>query len=188
MPIGRSTRAALVVLAMAGAADAAPQAKAPAPAPPQATPAPGPNAADFKVTKTPAIHAVVLPMKGSYMQHPAAFDRVDAFLTEHNLSRAQPLFGRYFSDPSVGEANLVWEVGSPVPAGTTAQPPLEIKDIPAGLAVVYVHRGSYEELGASWSALTQWAIANGHQPSGAVLQFFNTLMPPEIELRLPVQK
>ncbi len=188
MPIGKSTCAALFVLAAATAAGAGQQANPPAAVPPKAAPAPGPNVADFKLVKTPAIHAVVLPMKGSYMQHQSAFERVDAFLTERSLPRTQPLFGRYFNDPSVGEANLAWEVGSPVPAGVTAQPPLEIKDIPGGLAVVYVHRGPYEELGTSWSALMQWAITNGHPPAGPTLQVYNTLMPPEIELRLPVQK
>ena len=80
-----------------------------APAPSAKAPAtPAASAPDFQVQKVPAIRAVVLPMKGSYGQHPAAFERVDAFLSSHELSRAVPLFARYFSDPSVGEANLVW--------------------------------------------------------------------------------
>ncbi len=177
--------AALVVLTAVSGVEGAQQQAAPAPPAPTAQ---APNPADFKVAKLPAVHAVVLPMKGSYGQHQMAFERVDAFLSGHHLSRAEPLFARYFSDPAVGEANLVWEVGSPVPAGTTAEPPFEIKEIPAGLTVVYVHRGSYEQLGASWSALTQWAIAHHHMPSGPAIQVFRTLMPPELELRLPVSK
>jgi effector-binding domain-containing protein len=175
--------AALVVLTAVSGVEGAQRAAAPPPS--AAQPA---KAIEFKVVTVPAIHAVVLPMKGSYGQHPAAFERVDAFLSSHDLSRAQPLFARYHNDPSAGEANLVWEVGSPVPAGVTAAPPFEIKDIPAGLAVVHVHKGSYEELGAVWSAMVQWAVANHHQPSGPTVQVFNSLMPPEIELRLPVRK
>jgi effector-binding domain-containing protein len=180
----RTITAALVVLtAVSGVVEGAQRTAAPAP-----PTAPAQKPADFQLLKTPAIHAVVLPMKGSYAQHQLAFERLDAFLSSHHLSRALPLFARYQNDPSVGEANLIWEVGSPVPAGVTAEPPFEIKDIPAGLAVVHVHRGSYDELGAAWGALTQWAIANHHQPSGPTIQVFNSLMPPEIEMRLPVRK
>ena len=141
--------AALVVLTAVSVVEGAQRAAAP-----PASAAQPAKALDFQVVKVPAIHAVVLPMKGSYAQHQMAFERVDAFLSSHDLSRAPPLFARYHNDPSAGEANLVWEVGSPVPAGVTAEPPFEIKDIPAGLAVVYVHRGSYDGLGAAWAALT----------------------------------
>jgi hypothetical protein len=109
-------------------------------------------------------------------------------LSSHHLSRALPLFARYYNNPSVGDANLVWEVGSPVPKGVAAEPPFEIKDIPAEVAVVHVHRGSYADLGAAWSALNQWAVAHHHKPSGPTVQVFNSLMPPELELRLPVRK
>ncbi len=176
--------AALAVVAAASGAEAAQRSGAPTPSAAQAA-APS----DFQVLKLPAVHAVVLPMKGSYTQHQEAFLKVDAFLSSHNFSRALPLFARYHNDPStVAQADLVWEVGSPVPAGATAEPPFVIKDIPAGLAVVHVHRGSYEGLGEAWSALTKWAVAHHHQPSGPTVQVFNSLMPPEIELRLPERK
>jgi effector-binding domain-containing protein len=177
--------AALVALVAVSGAEGAQRAAAPKPAP---SPAQAPQAADFQVLKVPAIHAVVLPMKGSYAQHQTAFERVDAFLTNHHLSRALPLFARYYNNPSAGDANLVWEVGSPVPAGVAAEPPFEIKDIPAELAVVHVYRGSYADLGAAWSALNQWALAHHHKATGPTMQVFNSLMPPELELRLPVRK
>jgi len=172
----------LAAVAAVPAVEGAAQAKA------SATATPAPKAAEFQVVKVPAIHAVVLPMKGSYGQHQVAFERVDAFLTSHHLPRTLPLFARYYNNPSAGEANLVWEVGSPVPAGVAAEPPFVIRDIPVELAVVHVHRGSYAELGAVWSAMTQWTIANHHKPSGPTVQVFSSLMPPELELRLPVRK
>ncbi len=151
--------------------------------------APAVPADDYQVQKLPALHAVVLPMKGSYGQHQTAFEKVDAFLGSHQLSRALPLFARYYNSPaSVGESELVWEVGSPVPAGTVAEPPFVVKDIPAELAVVHVHRGSYAELGATWAAMTQWTIAHHHKPAGRTAQVFHSLMPPEVELRLVVLK
>jgi effector-binding domain-containing protein len=172
----------LVVLVAVSRVEGAQKAAAPKPA------AQAAQTVDYQVLKVPAIHAVVLSMKGSYAQHQSAFERVDAFLSSHHLSHALPLFARYYNNPTAGEANLVWEIGSPVPAGVTAEPPFEIKDFPAELAVVHVHRGSYADLGAAWVALNQWAIAHHHKPTGPTVQVFNSLMPPELELRLPVRK
>jgi effector-binding domain-containing protein len=98
-------------------------------------------------------------------------------------------FGRYFSDPAVGEENLVWEVGLPVPAGVTAEAPFEIKDIPATLAAVHVHRGPMEELGTAWTELVQWTLSNGYQPQVPAVQIFLGDPPAfQVEMRLPVQK
>ena len=79
-------------------------------------------------------------------------------------------------------------MGAAVPADARAEPPFEIKDVPAGLDVLHVHSGSSDELGAKWAALLQWATAQRHQPSGPTMQIFHTLMPPEVELRVPVKK
>jgi effector-binding domain-containing protein len=181
MPATRSTGALVVLGALALAAAAAAQ---PAPVPP------GKPTADTRVVTVEAIHAVVLPMKGSYAQHPEAMGRLGGFLSGRGIAPSGPPFGRYFSDPSVGDANLVWEVGFPVPAGATVEAPFEIRDIPATLAAVHVHRGPMEELGAAWGNLVQWVMANGYQPAGPAMQVFkgDLMTSPEVELRLPVQK
>ena len=137
------------------------------------------------------VHAVVLPMKGSYMQHPDAFARLGALSSPAAASTPSgPPFARYFSDPSVGEANLVWEVGFPVPAGVTVEAPFEIKDLPATLAAVHVHKGPMEELGTAWGDLVQWAMSNGYTPGLPAMQVFKGDMSAtgEVELRLPVTK
>jgi effector-binding domain-containing protein len=182
----------LTAVAANTTAQQAPSQKVPAQPPAQPAPAPQPAKPAFEtqVITTEAVHAVVLPMKGSYAQHPEAFGRLGAFLSGHGVTPSGPLFGRYFSDPSVGEANLVWEVGFPVPAGVTAEAPFEIKDLPATLCAVHVHRGPMEDLATAWPALIQWIVSNGYRPLGPATQVFkgDLAVTPEVELRMPVQK
>lgn len=175
--------ALLVTLAVGAAAQ-----QAPAPAPP--APVPAKPADDTQVVTVEAIHAVVLPMKGSYLQHPQAFERLGRYLAERGVAPTGPIFARYFSDPSVGEENLVWEVGLPVVAGVTAEAPFEIRDVPAGLTAVRVHRGSMEELGSAWGSFIEWVMTNGYQPAGPATQVFkgDLAVAPQVELRMPVAK
>jgi effector-binding domain-containing protein len=137
-----------------------------------------------------AIHAIVLPMKGSYLQHPEAFGKLSTFLGGRGVAPAGPPIGRYFSDPSVGEANLVWEVGFPVAAGATAEAPFEVRDIPAGTYAVHVHKGAIEELGNAWGSMIGWIMSNGYQPVLPAEQIFkgDLATAPEVELRIAVQK
>ena len=193
-PIG-----ALVLLAALAATASAQQPAAPpappkpaAPAAPAAPPAPAPPAApafDVQVTSIEAVHAIVLPMKGSYMQHPDAIGRLTAYLSGKGVKPAGPLFGRYFSDPSVGEENLVWEVGFPVAAEAKAEAPFETRDIPTASYAVHVHKGPMEEIGNAWGSLIGWVMSNGYQPVMPAVQIFKGDMSSmEIEMRIAVQK
>lgn len=170
----------------------APAAQPAAPPPPPAPAAPAPAAKpapETKVITTETIHAVVLPMKGSYMQHQTAFERLGGFLAQKGVMPASAPFGRYLNDASAGDENLAWEVGFPVAAGVSAEAPFEVKDIPGELNAVRIHRGPYEELAAAWPDLVAWAGANGYQAAGPPLQFFRgDPFAPEVEMRLPVKK
>jgi effector-binding domain-containing protein len=156
----------------------------------QAPPASAPPAADTQVVKLEAVHVVALPMKGSYTQHPDAFARLGGYLAGRGVTPSGPPIGAYYSDPSVGEANLVWEVAFPVAAGVTAEAPFEVKDLPATLAAVHVHEGPMEELGTAWGNLVQWAMTNGYTPGLPAMQVFKGDMSAAggVELRLPVAK
>jgi len=184
MSIARS----IATLALVAAAAVSASAQQP-PAPPASAPPPQP-AFDVQVTTPQAVHAVVLPMKGSYMQHPDAFGRLGGYLSGRGLTPAGPPFGRYFSDPSVGEANLVWEVGFPVAAGVTVEAPFETRDLPATLTAVHVHRGPLEELGPAWGSLIGWVTSKGYTPAGPAMQVFkgDFTATTEVEMRIPVQK
>jgi effector-binding domain-containing protein len=204
MSVARASSVAAVVcvawLAASVSTAEAPQApKAPAQTTPAAQPAqpaqpvpPAPAtkaAPETKVVTTEAIHALVLPMKGSYMQHQAAFERLGGFLAQKGVMPSSAPFGRYLNDASVGDDNLLWEVGFPVAATVAAEAPFEVKDIPGELTAVRVHRGPYEELATAWPDLVAWVGTNGYQAAGPPLQFFRgDPFAPEVEMRLPVKK
>ncbi len=186
VPAARAAR----VSAQPPAAPPAPPAP-PAPAAPAAPPAPpAAPAFDVQVTKVDAVHAIVLPMKGSYMQHPEAFGKLNTYLSGHGITPAGPPFGRYFSDPSVGEENLVWEIGFPVAATAKAEAPFEVRDIPAGEYAVHVHKGPMEEIGNAWGSLVGWVMSNGYQPVMPAVQVYkgDMMAAPEVEMRIGVQK
>ena len=184
MSVTRSIGALALLAGLAASASGQQPAAPPAAAPP-ATPA-----FDVQVTTVEAVHAVVLPMKGSYMQHPDAFSRLGGYLSGRGVTPSGPPFGRYFSDPAVGEANLVWEIGFPVAAGVTVEAPFEIRDLPAAPHAVHVHRGPMEELGPAWGSLIGWVMGNGYQPVLPAIQVFkgDLTAAAEVEMRIAVQK
>ena len=154
-----------------------------------------PAPAPVVVKTTDAIHALVLPMKGSYMQHEEAFGRIAMHLGALGQSPAGPPFGRYFNSPaSVSEAELAWEIGFPVGAEVKAPAPFEIKDIPGTLSAVLINDGPYESSAGAWGTLMQWIVANGYRPAGASMQIYlgdpsqSGASGPRTELRMPVEK
>lgn len=159
-----------------------------APASPAAQP-PAKPAFETQVITLEPVHAIVLPMKGSYDQHPEAFGKLGAFLGGHGLAPSGPPFARYFSDPSVGEANLVWEVGFPVAAGVVAEPPFEIRDFPRTLSAVHVHRGALEDLATAWPQMIEWLLSKGYAPVGPATQVFkgDLAAAPEVEMQMAVK-
>jgi len=179
-----STGLAVLIVALAASAPAQQSPASPAD-PPQPKPA-----FEVQVATLEPVRALVLPMKGSYSQHPDAFGRLGGFLAQRGVEPAGPPFGRYFSDPSVGEANLLWEVGFPVPADAAAKAPFEIRELPATLTAVHLHRGPIEELGTAWAQMIQWIVGNGYQIAGPATQVFKGDMAasPEVEMRIAVQK
>jgi effector-binding domain-containing protein len=180
-------RVAAIVLAIVGSAALGAE-------PQQAPPAAPSGGADVKVVTTEPIHGLVLPMKGSYMLHQQAFEQLVGQLQTLGAAPTGAPFGRYFNEMSVGEANLLWEVGFPVAADVTAKAPFEVKDIPGTQTAILVHTGPYEESATEWPNLIQWIVSHGYRPSGAPMNVFlgDPISPgtggPRTELRMPVEK
>lgn len=183
MSLVRFTASVAFVMSVTASATAQPPPAPSAPTPPK-------PAFEVQVKTTEPVHAVVLPMKGSYQQHPDAFTQLGGYLSGKRITPTGPAFGLYFSDPSVGEANLVWEIGFPVAAGVTVEAPYQIKDVPSSLSAVHVHKGSMEELGAAWGSLVEWVMSNGYQPATPAMQVFRNVEAgsSELEMRMPVSK
>lgn len=190
MRIARTSGTALAVLVLTAALAAAqpaapPKAQAPQP-PPAPAPAPAPAKPEVKVIQGEAVHALTLPMKGSYMQHPDAFQQVTAAVSKLGVTPAGPIFARYFAQPGTPETDQLWEVGIPVPASVTkAEAPFEIQEIPASRMAVRVHTGPMEELATAWPAFVGEVMASGYMIAGPPVQLFGG--DNGLEMRLPIQ-
>jgi outer membrane lipoprotein-sorting protein/effector-binding domain-containing protein len=105
--------------------------------------------------------AVVLPMKGSYLQAAGAVQAVAQHLVTRDIVPAGPAFGRF-------ESKARWDVGYPVPAGTRAESPFEAVTLPAGQVASLVVIGPWgRDSAARWSWLLGWVAEQGYVAAGS---------------------
>ncbi|MCW6004436.1 helix-turn-helix domain-containing protein [Micromonospora sp. CPCC 205371] len=114
---------------------------------------------DISVQDLPVFHAVVMRRRVTRDEIATALAEclptVFGYVQRHGLAIAGPPFARY---PEVGLGSLVIESGVSV----AAQPPtapsggIEALTIPAGRAVVAVHRGPYDTLPESYQQIEKW--------------------------------
>jgi effector-binding domain-containing protein len=103
---------------------------------------------------------VVIPMSGSYLQASAAATSVSQYLQQRGIVPTGPPFGRF-------ESESRWEVGYPVPPGTSAEPPFELTTLPAGPAASVVVTGPWgQDSAARWSRFLAWLVEHGYVPVG----------------------
>jgi uncharacterized protein (TIGR02246 family) len=141
----------------------------------------------FAVKQAPPVHAIVLPVTGSYSKHGEAIGRLAVWLKAANVAPSGPAFGRYLNSPEqVPEESLQWEVGFPVPAGTEAQPPFESKDIEDGTVVTATVGGPHDTTPRPWAELVDWAQRHGYQVGGPAMEIWQP--GPKTEMRLAVRK
>jgi DNA gyrase inhibitor GyrI len=170
--------------------------KAPAPPPaPEAPKAPAePAPPEVTVKTVEPMLALVVPMKGSYLQHEAAFGQLFGALGTLGVAPAGPPFGRYFDDADqVAEADLRWELGFPISAKAEVAAPFEVKEIPGGLMAVVVQEGPYEaSVQGAFATAMGWLPTSGYQVVDAPMAFFlgDMMSGTDVraEVRLPVEK
>jgi hypothetical protein len=116
-------------------------------------------ALEFTVTHVPeqtfayVVRRVALDEAAEFI--PGAIAMVRRFADAHG-GPAGPAMS--ISSPPDDTGALVLETGWPVPAGTVAAAPIEIRRLPAIVALVHVHVGPYSEL----PALYQEFVAQAH--------------------------
>jgi uncharacterized protein (TIGR02246 family) len=137
----------------------------------------------FATKQVEAYTALVLPMTGSYNQIGDAIGRVAA---EIGGPPAGPPFGIFNNAPgSVPESELSWEVGFPVPAGTTAKPPFSVRKFPAETVAFAVIEAPYEAE-RPWQQFIEWVNGQGYQIMGSAMEIW--MEGPKTEMRIPVSK
>ncbi|MCM4082371.1 GyrI-like domain-containing protein [Paractinoplanes hotanensis] len=133
---------------------------------------------DISVRDQPTVHALVIRRRVTRDEIatalaeclPAVFD----YAQRQGLAIAGPPFARY---PEVGKGSLVIESGI-----TVAEPPpsavladgIEAIVIPAGRAVVTIHRGPYDSLPESYQQIEKWMRDQGLSAAGAPRETYLT--------------
>lgn len=90
-----------------------------------------------------------------------AFGRVLRVVAEQGLSVTGPPFGRFNPGPD----GFGVEAGFPVDRPPVAQDGVDALELPAGVAVQVMHRGSYETVRDAYTALQDWQGEHGYQPT-----------------------
>ncbi len=141
----------------------------------------------FSVKETEPFHAVVLRMTGSYKQHGEAIGKLAVWLSSAGVKPLGAPFGRYLnSTDEVPEASLEWEVGFPVPAGTEAQAPFEVRGIADSDVATVVIGGPHDTTQRPWAQLVEWAGKRGYDIVGPAMEIWQE--GPKTEMRIAVRK
>jgi outer membrane lipoprotein-sorting protein/effector-binding domain-containing protein len=113
-----------------------------------------------------AVVAVVVPMQGSYLQTPAALEKVADYLKAHGVVSAGPPLGRFWSEQH-------WETGYPVPPGTQVEAPFQLVSVPAGLAASVVVKGPWaKDSDQRWAAFLKSVMEQGYLPAGPAMEIW----------------
>jgi AraC family transcriptional regulator len=124
---------------------------------------------DISVRDLPAFHALVMRRRVTRDEIATALGEslptVFGYAQRHGLAITGPPFARY---PEVGMGSLVIEGGVPVAAPPSLPPGdgIEALAIPAGRAVVAVHRGPYDSLPESYQQIEKWMRDQGLSAAG----------------------
>ena len=113
-----------------------------------------------RITQANQQSAIVMPMRGSYLQAGAAALNVARHLQERGIVPAGAAFGRF-------ESESHWEVGYPVPPGTTTESPFDVVTLPGGPVASLVVTGPWgQDSAARWSRLLSWLGEHGYVAVG----------------------
>ena len=131
----------------------------------------------ISVRDEPAFHALVMRRRITRDEIAATLAEflpaVFTYAQQHGLAITGPPFARY---PEVGMGSLVIEGGITVaePPSTALSDGIEAITIPAGRAVVAVHRGPYETLPESYQQIEKWMREQQMPASGAPWETYLT--------------
>lgn len=137
-------------------------------------------------------------MKGPYSRMGEAFEKLHAWVDEHGFIPAVPPVGVYLNRPKeVTEDELRWEVQVPVAGFAEPTEPNDqgcgFKQLDEATVATTIHKGPYDQVKATYSALAHWIQENGYEivgpPEEAYLSKPET-EPDELltEVRFPVNK
>jgi uncharacterized protein (TIGR02246 family) len=141
----------------------------------------------FHVSESEPFHAVVLPLTGPYSRSSEGLARLIVELATQEIEPQGAAFGRYYDDESeVPPTERRFEIGIPVAEGTTAAPPLEVREIDDGTIVWAEVGGPHEAADRPWAELEEWARRHGYTDDGPAMETW--LDGPKTEMRMAVRR
>jgi hypothetical protein len=135
-----------------------------------------------EIKKFGALTAVVLPMKGSFLQTRTAdhavqtqLEKIGQQLEKIGITPKEPAFGRYGPQRN-------WVAGYPVPPGTRMDAPFEILSLPETTMASVVVTGPWgqefdsplgRDPGSRWGTLIRWLAEHGYKLAGPPMEFWS---------------
>ena len=156
-------------------------------------------AIEVTVKKTEPITVAFVSKKGPYSLISETFGTLYRWIGEKSFVPAGAPIGVYFNAPGqVPDEELLWELRSPIagdvaPSGPDEQG-LGVKKVEGAQVASTMHKGPYDQVGATYGALAGWIAENGYEivgPSEEVYLSDPDKTPPEellTEVRFPVRK
>jgi len=156
-------------------------------------------AIEVTVKKTEPMTVAFVSMKGPYSLIGETFGKLYGWIGEKGYVPAGPPVGVYFNAPGqVPDEELLWELRSPIAGDVAPGGPdergLGIKKVEAAEVAATMHKGPYDQVGATYGALAGWIAENGYEIVGPSEEVYlsdpGKTAPEELlsEIRFPVKK
>lgn len=117
------------------------------------------------------------------------------WVQKEGLQMTGPPFAVYYSRPEeMARGEMRFEVGVPISGTAHEANAIKIKTFPAHTVLSALHKGPYNQIGAVYAALMEYATTNGYEVIGAPMELWlnNPMEVAESELltevRFPVAK
>jgi effector-binding domain-containing protein len=139
-----------------------------------------------EIKQAEALTAVVVRMKGSFLQTRAVVEAVEAHLKEMGVTPAGPAFGRFGSEQD-------WDAGYPVPSGTRVKMPFQTVTVAAATVASAIVPGAWgRDSESRWAVFLKWVVEHGYVPTGPPMELWSgdELKPQtqSTEMRLAVRR
>ncbi|KPJ54093.1 MAG: hypothetical protein AMJ37_00920 [Dehalococcoidia bacterium DG_18] len=126
---------------------------------------------EVTIKKTEPMTVAFVSMKGPYSLIGETFGKLYGLIGEKGYVPAGPPVGVYFNAPGqVPDEELLWELRSPIAGYVTPSGPdergLGIKKVEAAEVAATMHKGPYDQVGATYGALAGWIAENGYEIVG----------------------
>ena len=99
------------------------------------------------------------------------FGEVFGYVNESGQQPAGMPFSRYHS---MDNESVDMECGLPVASALDGTPRIQSGELPGGTAATVVHKGPYEGLPQTWTALVEWMGSQGLRPAGPPWEVYLT--------------